>query len=156
VAQRILATGGDPAAEFDAPAPAGGRLLLGRGGYGAPRDARRSAPRPAPLLPLRRDAAAVAAWRGGALTPPRLGGGRAALPAPGPVYVGGGHAPALGHAPPLLCTSDGGGGRAAGKRPAPDASHCRAVQRGSVRLLARVALPAHRDAAAAAARFMGG
>jgi len=60
-AQRIWASGGDPAANLNTPAPGGARLLLlGRDADGIPPEAQRSAPKLAPLLPLRRDAAAVA------------------------------------------------------------------------------------------------
>jgi len=62
VAQRILASGGDPAANLNKPVPGGARLLLlGRDADGVPPEAQRSAPKLASLLPLRRDAAAVAA-----------------------------------------------------------------------------------------------
>ena len=69
----------------------------------APRDARLSAPRAAPLLPLWRDTAAVAAWRGGerAHTPPDVGG-RARHPPRSCTFLcwGGGQAPAWGASPP--------------------------------------------------------
>jgi len=64
-----------------------------------------SAPRPAPLLPLRRDTAAVAAWRGRARTHPDDGGARGTSRSWTFLYWGGGQAPILGRvAPPILCT----------------------------------------------------
>jgi len=115
-----------------------------------------SAPRPAPLLPLRQDTAAVAAWRGGARTHPDGGGARGTSRSWTFLCWGGGQAPSWGASPPpSYVPADGGGDEAAGTRPAPAAAHCRAVQRGSVHLFSRVALPAHRDEAAAAARAHG-
>ena len=107
----------------------------------APRVARLSAPRPAPLLPLWRDTAAVVAWRGGcAHTPPRRWGRARGTSRSWTFLCWGGDKPLPGaRPPPSYVPADGGGDEAAGTRPAPAAAHCRAVQRGSFHLFSRVA-----------------